>query len=212
MDLYERRREYRFGELSAESLASSPFQQFERWFQDAADAEVQDPTAMCLATVDESNRPSQRVVLLKHLDETGFVFYTNLESRKARDMSGNQNVSLNFAWLEIDRQVNIEGNVQKLSIGEVLKYFASRPRDSQLAAWASQQSRRISGRQILDEEFSRMSRKFQEGEVPLPGFWGGYKVIPSRWEFWQGRENRLHDRFQYTLDASSEWESYRVAP
>ena len=212
MDLSDRRREYRSGELRAESLASSPFMQFEHWLQDAVDAEVQDPTAMCLATVDDRGMPSQRIVLLKHLDEQGLVFYTNLESRKAKDITINQNVSLNFAWLEIDRQVHVEGMAERLGMAAVLKYFTSRPRDSQLAAWASQQSRQISGRQILEEEFSRMRRKFLNAEIPLPGFWGGYRIVPRCWEFWQGRENRLHDRFQYTVLADGSWELFRVAP
>lgn len=212
MDLFDLRREYRLGELRAESLAPSPFTQFERWLQNAVDAEAQDTTAMCLATVDDRGMPSQRIVLLKHLDEHGLVFYTNLESRKAKEIAVNRHVSLNFSWLEIDRQVHVEGVAERLGMAAVLKYFTSRPRDSQLAAWASQQSRQVSGRQILEEEFSRMRRKFLNAEIPLPGFWGGYRIVPRRWEFWQGRENRLHDRFQYTALEDGSWEVFRVSP
>ncbi len=211
MDLEERRREYRHAKLRREDLSDSPFQQFDRWMQDAIDAQVQDPTAMCVATVGENNRPSQRIVLLKHNDESGFVFYTNLESRKAHEISLNKQVSLHFAWLEIDRQVHIEGTAEKLATSTVLKYFMTRPKESQLAAWASAQSSRISARSILDDEFQRLKQKFQNKEIPLPSFWGGFRVVPKQWEFWQGGEHRLHDRFQY-ISAGDSWEIVRLAP
>lgn len=212
MELESERREYQFGQLTRDSLADSPVDQFEQWMTDAIRSGVQDPTAMCLATVGPNGAPSQRIVLCKHFDQEGFVFYTNLESRKAMEIAGNPQVSLHFPWLQIDRQVHIEGTVKKLGIATVLKYFLSRPRDSQLAAWASQQSRRISGRQILDDEFRRLQNKFADGEIPLPSFWGGFRVTPARWEFWQGRENRLHDRFEYLPSADGQWSIERMAP
>jgi pyridoxamine 5'-phosphate oxidase len=212
VDLEEKRREYRYGRLDRGSVADSPYDQFHRWMDDAVDAEVQDPTAMCVATVAADGKPSQRIVLLKHFDQQGFIFYTNTESRKAKEISQNQNVSLHFAWLEIDRQVHIEGRVEKLSPGAVLKYFMSRPRESQLAAWTSPQSNRIDSRSMLLNEFQRMREKFENKEIPLPSFWGGYRVTPAQWEFWQGGEHRLHDRFQYTPSAGDSWEINRLAP
>lgn len=212
MDLEEKRREYRYGRLDRDSVADSPYDQFHRWMDEAVDAEVQDPTAMCVATVAADGKPSQRIVLLKHFDRHGFIFYTNIESRKAKEISQNQNVSLHFAWLEIDRQVHIEGRVEKLSAGTVLKYFLSRPRESQLAAWTSPQSKRIDSRSMLLNEFQRMREKFDNKEIPLPSFWGGYRVTPAQWEFWQGGEHRLHDRFQYTPSAGDSWEINRLAP
>ena len=167
---------------------------------------------MCVATVAADGKPSQRIVLLKHFAQQGFIFYTNTESRKAKEISQNQNVSLHFAWLEIDRQVHIEGRVEKLSPGAVLKYFMSRPRESQLAAWTSPQSNRIDSRSMLLNEFQRMREKFENKEIPLPSFWGGYRVTPAQWEFWQGGEHRLHDRFQYTPSAGDSWEINRLAP
>jgi pyridoxamine 5'-phosphate oxidase len=212
LDLEEKRREYRYGKLDRDSLADSPFDQFRQWMDNAIDADVQDPTAMCVATVAEDRKPSQRIVLLKHFDRDGFVFYTNVESRKAKEMAQNENVSLHFAWLEIDRQVHIEGVVQKLNMSAVLKYFTSRPRDSQLAAWTSPQSTRINSRSFLENEFQRLKLKFVDKKIPLPTFWGGYRVAPVQWEFWQGGEHRLHDRFQYTPSTADRWEINRLAP
>ena len=205
------RREYQHGQLDREDLVDSPFEQFGRWMQQAVDGEVQDPTAMCLATVDSNGSPSQRTVLLKQFDESGLVFFTNTESRKARDIGSNDSVSLHFSWLKLDRQVSIEGQAQKLKLAAVVKYFVSRPRTSQLAAWSSPQSRIIESRSELMSEFYAMKQKFDDGEVPLPGFWGGYQVRPTLWEFWQGGQYRLHDRFQYRL-SKQEWLIDRLAP
>ncbi|HIG39355.1 MAG: pyridoxamine 5'-phosphate oxidase [bacterium] len=212
MELDSIRREYRSGQLSRADLLDSPFDQFEKWLQFAVDTEIQDPTAMCLATVDEDGRPSQRTVLLKQLDATGLTFFTNLESRKALDIKGNAAVSLHFTWLQLNRQVAVEGLAEKLPLTSVLKYFISRPRESQFAAWASPQSRPVDSRSILDSEFSRMRQKFSQGDVPLPSFWGGYRIIPQQWEFWQGSVNRLHDRFQYRKSAEGQWAIARLAP
>lgn len=211
MSLEDSRREYRYGRLTRESLLDSPFDQFNLWMEQAILANLSDPTAMCLATVDADSRPWQRTVLLKGIDARGLLFYTNLGSRKARDMAGNPNVSLIFPWLDLDRQVIIGGQVEKLSKTEVLKYFLKRPRGSQLAAWASKQSSRITSRQALETQFLQMKEKFAAGEVPVPDFWGGYRVVPREFEFWQGGENRLHDRFQYLLEEGA-WSISRLAP
>lgn len=211
MSLEDTRREYQHGRLTRESLQDSPFEQFNLWMEQAIHSELSDPTAMCLATVDEEGKPWQRTVLLKGFDEQGFLFYTNLGSRKARDMASNPNVCLIFPWLDLDRQVIIGGEVEKLTKTEVLKYFLKRPRGSQLAAWASKQSSRITSRQALETQFLQMKEKFAAGEVPVPDFWGGYRVVPREFEFWQGGENRLHDRFQYLRERGA-WNISRLAP
>lgn len=213
MSLEDERREYRYGRLTRASLHASPFAQFQRWLDQAlADPAIADPTAMCVATVDEAGRPWQRMVLLKHCDERGLVFYTNLGSRKARDMAANPNVSLHFPWNAMDRQVIVGGTVQRLSNAEVLKYFISRPRESQLAAWSSRQSSRINSRQALVGQFMQMRDKFRHGDIPVPDFWGGFRVVPTEFEFWQGGEHRLHDRFQYLLGDDGGWVISRLAP
>jgi len=212
MDIDQIRREYLHGGLTSDNLQSNPIDQFKHWLQQAVDGKVQDPTAMCVATVSADGQPSQRIVLLKDCDERGFVFYTNQGSRKAQEIAGNNKVSLHFAWLELDRQVKICGTAEKVPTSEALKYFLSRPKESQLAAWASEQSRPISSRQLLEQQFARMKEKFHKGDVPLPEFWGGYRVRPEQIEFWQGGANRLHDRFQFTLQEDQSWEIKRLAP
>ena len=211
MSLEDNRREYQYGRLASDSLHSSPFEQFNVWMEQAVASSLSDPTAMCLATVGEDGKPWQRTVLLKGFDVKGFMFYTNLGSRKAHHIAENPNVSLIFPWMRLDRQVIIGGKAEKLTKTEVLKYFLKRPRGSQLAAWASKQSSRITSRQALEAQFIQMKQKYAEGEVPLPDFWGGYRVIPSEFEFWQGGESRLHDRFQYLLKENS-WAISRLAP
>ena len=211
MSLEDSRREYQYGRLRRESLKDSPFEQFNLWMEQAIHSDLSDPTAMCLATVNAEGKPWQRTVLLKGMDERGLMFYTNLGSRKAREMSGNPNVSLIFPWMRMDRQVIVGGQVERLTKTEVLSYFLKRPRGSQLAAWASQQSSRLSSRQALETQFIQMKEKFAAGEIPVPDFWGGYRVVPSEFEFWQGGENRLHDRFQY-LRAENGWAILRLAP
>ncbi|WP_339644476.1 pyridoxamine 5'-phosphate oxidase [uncultured Porticoccus sp.] len=211
MSLEDSRREYQYGRLRRESLKDSPFEQFNLWMEQAIHSDLSDPTAMCLATVNAEGKPWQRTVLLKGMDERGLMFYTNLGSRKAREMSGNPNVSLIFPWMRMDRQVIVGGQVERLTKTEVLSYFLKRPRGSQLAAWASQQSSRLSSRQALETQFIQMKEKFAAGEIPVPDFWGGYRVVPSEFEFWQGGENRLHDRFQY-LRSENGWTILRLAP
>lgn len=211
MSLEDSRREYQYGRLRRESLKASPFEQFNLWMEQAIHSDLSDPTAMCLATVNAEGKPWQRTVLLKGMDERGLMFYTNLGSRKAREMSGNPNVSLIFPWMRMDRQVIVGGQVERLTKTEVLSYFLKRPRGSQLAAWASQQSSRLNSRQALEAQFIQMKEKFAAGEIPVPDFWGGYRVVPSEFEFWQGGENRLHDRFQY-LRSENGWTILRLAP
>ena len=167
---------------------------------------------MSIATVSKDGQPSARTVLLKYYDTSGFVFYTNLGSRKAREIEENPAVALLFYWHELHRQVKITGTAQTISAAENLRYFIRRPRDSQLGAWVSQQSSIISARSVLENAFEQMKEKFAAGDVPLPSFWGGYRVTPQEIEFWQGRESRLHDRFIYRLDESGEWRIDRLAP
>ena len=211
MSLEENRREYDYGKLSRGSLLDNPFDQFTLWMNQAIEARVQDPTAMSVATVSSEGKPWQRMVLLKGFDEQGFVFYTNLGSRKAKEIESNAQVSLHFPWLQLDRQVIIGGRAERLSAVEVVKYFLSRPKESQLAAWASKQSSRINSRQALETQFAQIKEKFSKGDVPLPDFWGGYRVVPEEMEFWQGGESRLHDRFSYSRDGD-DWDIDRLSP
>ena len=211
MSLEENRREYDYGKLSRESLLDNQFDQFTLWMNQAIEARVQDPTAMSVATVSSEGKPWQRMVLLKGFDEQGFVFYTNLGSRKAKEIESNAQVSLHFPWLQLDRQVIIGGRAERLSAVEVVKYFLSRPKESQLAAWASKQSSRINSRQALETQFAQIKEKFSKGDVPLPDFWGGYRVVPEEMEFWQGGESRLHDRFSYSRDGD-DWDIDRLSP
>lgn len=211
MDLSALREEYTKHGLQEAELHDSPIRQFEHWFEQALQAEAGTPNAMILATVAEDGQPSQRTVLLKYFDEQGFVFFTNYGSRKAREMDGNPKVSLLFFWNELERQAIISGQVEKVSTAESTRYFLSRPHGSQLGAWVSEQSSPISSRSMLLAKFEEMKQKFRKGEVPLPSFWGGYRVKPHRFEFWQGRPNRLHDRFQYEKTADG-WQVERLAP
>lgn len=212
MDIKDLRREYLHDGLSKEKLLSDPLKQFNLWLEQAVSANLTDPTAMTLATVDKNGQPSQRVVLLKQADEEGFVFYTNLGSRKAKDIALNGKVSLHFSWLPLDRQIKIQGEASQLSASEAFRYFTSRPRDSQLAAWSSQQSRALTSRQVLENAFIQMKQKFKQGDIPLPNFWGGYRVKITRYEFWQGRENRLHDCFVFEPNDNATWRVERLAP
>jgi len=211
MNLANMRTDYRRGKLRRDDLNPAPIAQFQLWLEEASQAEVVEPTAMSLATVGSSGRPLVRTVLLKGLDARGFIFYTNLESRKARQISENPNVSLLFPWLAVERQVIVTGQASKLSAAEAFKYFVTRPRGSQLAAWASKQSSAISSRKILEMAWEQLKQKFGDGEIPLPSFWGGYRVLPQTIEFWQGGRDRLHDRFEYCRFDNS-WKIERLAP
>lgn len=211
MQIADLRREYCQGSLSEQEVAAKPMQQFEIWLEQAIKAELHDPTAMVVATVDETGQPSQRIVLLKGSDEEGFVFFTNLGSRKAQELGQNNKISLHFPWHALERQVIVYGEAEPLTTKENMAYFLSRPKESQLAAWASKQSHPISSRKLLMQTFERMKDKFSKGNIPTPDFWGGYKVKPHKVEFWQGGEHRLHDRILYTKQ-QSEWQIERLAP
>lgn len=206
------RREYTQAGLDLGDLTASPFELFDIWLQNAVDANLADPTAMTIATVDKNGQPSQRIVLLKDVSEKGFVFYTNTGSKKAQDLQHNPKISLHFPWHTLERQVKVCGVVEPLSTVEVAKYFLSRPKPSQVAAWASAQSQPISSKQILMTKFAEAKAKFAKGEVPLPSFWGGYRVVPHEIEFWQGGEHRLHDRFVYTKTPAGSWQTERLMP
>lgn len=209
--LQDIRREYCQGELHRDDLNPNPIVQFDLWLQDVVDAQLPDPTAMTIATVAADGQPSQRIVLLKDVTAEGFVFYTNLGSRKADELANNNKISLHFPWHIMERQVKVCGVAEPLSSLEVAKYFISRPRESQLAAWASQQSKPISSRQMLISKFEEIKQKFAQGDIPLPKFWGGYKVVPHEIEFWQGGEHRLHNRFVYT-SKNGAWDIKRLMP
>lgn len=213
IDLAALRENYARASLTREDLDPDPFAQFERWFQQAREAELPEPNAMVLATADNGGQPTTRLVLLKAFDAKGFVFFTNYESSKAHQMGENPRVSLNFPWFPLQRQVNITGTTSRIGKTASLKYFLTRPRGSQLGAWISEQSSVISSRKLLEMKFAEIKRKFSEGQVPLPDHWGGYLVVPDSIEFWQGRESRLHDRLRYRRDTTEgEWIIERLAP
>lgn len=197
--------------LSRKELNTDPWYQFQNWYQLIQSTDIPEPTTMCLATVDKDGQPWQRMVLLKLYDEHGFVFFTNYSSRKARHISDNPNVSLLFPWHALGRQVKITGTAARIPSADSIKYFSTRPRGSQLGAWASPQSEVIKSRAMLDTLFEQMKDKFHHGEIPLPDFWGGYRVTPDTFEFWQARESRLHDRFIYTKE-EEQWQIERLAP
>jgi len=212
MDLSDFRKEYTSHGLHRKDLHAEPMQQFDQWFLQAIKAGIHEPNAMSLATIDEQNRPLLRTVLLKYYDQQGFVFFTNYESRKAQHIARNPAVSLLFPWVSLERQVIVQGRAEKISVAESLKYFISRPHDSQLGAWVSEQSSVISSRKVLMEKLHELKGKFQAGKVPLPSFWGGYRVVPQTIEFWQGGAARLHDRFLYAADEEFAWKIDRLSP
>ena len=212
MDIKGLRKEYDNPVLSREMLAPDPFHQFELWFNEACAIELPEPNAMTLATVAADGQPTLRTVLLKLFDKNGFVFFTNYGSRKAQQISENQKVALLFPWIKLARQVEVTGIAEKISAAESARYFASRPRDSQLGAWISKQSSVLTSRQLLMQELDKIKNKFLKGEIPLPDFWGGYRVRPVTVEFWQGQTSRLHDRFLYRRGEGDRWTIERLAP
>lgn len=211
MSLSDIRRDYTHHDSDLSELGDDPFLIFNEWLQNAIDAGIPDPTAMTIATVDEQGQPSQRIVLLKDLNEEGFVFYTNLESRKARELENNNKISLHFPWHYMERQVKVCGVAHKVSVAQATKYFLSRPEGSQLAAWASQQSRPVSSRQMLLQKLQETKARFAKGEISLPKFWGGFCVVPHEIEFWQGGPDRLHNRMSYDL-RDGKWRKQRLMP
>ncbi len=212
MDISSLRRPATDHPLEREDLDDDPVRQFDVWMRQACDSDTLDPNAMSLATVDNNHRPSSRTVLLKYFDEQGFVFFTNLSSAKATQIAANENVALLLFWPELGRQISIRGRAERISAAETMRYFLSRPRGSQIGAWVSAQSSVISSRALLEAKFDEMKRKFANKEVPLPSFWGGYRVVPHKIEFWQGRQSRLHDRFLYTRHNDNDWHIERLAP
>ncbi|QKJ26837.1 pyridoxine 5'-phosphate oxidase / pyridoxamine 5'-phosphate oxidase [Aliarcobacter cibarius] len=212
MDISDIRGKYTTKNLDINDLNKNPFKQFEIWFNDAMNENLLEPNAFTLATVGNEMMPSVRTVLLKYFSEKGFVFFTNYDSKKAKQIDQNPKVAALFTWLPLERQIKIEGSVEKISKAESLKYFLSRPKGSQLGAWVSRQSEVISSRALLEQKFEEMKNKFLNKEIPFPSFWGGYIIKPIRIEFWQGGEDRLHDRFLYEFKEDNSWEIKRLAP
>ena len=211
MPLADLRKDYSLSGLAEKDLARDPFRQFQKWFQEAEAAKVIEPNAMVVSTVSKAGQPSSRVILLKGVDGRGFVFYTNYESRKGREIDANPKVSLLFPWLALERQVVIEGTITKISREESEAYFHSRPHASQIGAWASQQSAIVSSRSVIEDAAKALEKKYAGQQVPLPPHWGGYRVSPESVEFWQGRRSRLHDRLRYRREKDA-WVVERLSP
>ena len=206
------RREYTDAGLNQQDLDANPFNQFDQWFQEAVDAKIDLPDAMTLATATSDGIPSARIVLLRGHDERGFVFYTDYESQKGKELAENPNAALVFYWRELDRQVRITGQVNKVSRENSYNYFQSRPVGSRLAALASKQSEVIPDRKVLEERFNQLAEQYQDEKVPLPSDWGGYRLSPNIIEFWSGRPSRLHDRLRYTRQPDNDWRIERISP
>ena len=211
MDLTFIRQGYNNNGLDKEDLHADPIVQFETWFEQVKEAEPI-PTAMSLSTVNNNGEPTLRTVLLKLFDKKGLVFFTNYKSRKADHIADNSNVAVLFNWVALERQISINGVAEKIKTRESITYFKSRPRGSQIGAWVSDQSSILSSREILEMKLDEIERKFSGVEVPLPDFWGGFRIKPKTFEFWQGRPNRLHDRFVYSRQSNESWKIDRIAP
>ncbi len=212
MGLADLRKDYSLAGLLEKDLARDPFRQFDKWFQEAEAAKIPEPNAMVCSLASSDGRPSSRIVLLKAVDGRGFVFYTNYDSRKGRELAANPRASLLFPWIAMERQVIVEGTVTRLTREESGAYFHSRPLASQLGAWASPQSTILPNRAALDDAYKTIEKKYAGEEVPLPPHWGGYRVSPESVEFWQGRRSRLHDRLRYRREKSGDWIVERLAP
>jgi len=207
------RKDYSLMGLDEKNMAADPFRQFEEWLVDVANAGLPEPNAMVLSTVDAKSRPHSRVVLLRNVDDVGFVFYTNYDSEKGRQLEANPHAALNFFWVGLERQVRIEGMVQKIALTESNEYFQSRPRGSQISSWASPQSQVIADRAQLENKVKELEAEFKNKElIERPPFWGGYRLVPTMIEFWQGRPNRMHDRIRYSLQEDKVWKIERLAP
>ena len=205
------RRQYATAALDRSSLDDDPVAQFRRWFADAERAQLLEPNAMTLATADAAGRPSARIVLLKGIDARGLVFFTDYRSRKARELAANPRAALAFLWKELERQVRVTGAIELVTPEESASYFRTRPRGSRLGAWASVQSAELPDRAMLEHEVARIDKQYPGDDIPLPPHWGGYRLLPDEFEFWQGRENRLHDRFRYSR-AGERWRIDRLSP
>lgn len=212
LDLSALRKNYALEALSEHDVLADPLAQFDRWFQEALDAQLAEPNAMTLATASREGRPSARTVLLKGIDQQGFVFFTNYESRKGHELADNPQAALLFTWLELERQIRIEGRVERIDREASLAYFQSRPKGSQIGAWTSPQSHVIPGRDSLEAKQLALELEYEKADVlPLPPFWGGYRLLPDMLEFWQGRPSRLHDRIRY-VKSENDWKIERLAP
>jgi len=209
--VYKLRREYKLNKLTEETVHTDPVKQFEGWFKQVLKLKEPESNAMVLATADKRAKPSARIVLMKGIDKRGILFFTNYESRKGKELLHNSRASLLFFWARLERQVRIEGKVKKISKSESQKYFNSRPIESRIAAWASNQSKKISGRDYIEERYFEFKEKFSGKKIPIPDNWGGYILMPDYFEFWQGRESRLHDRISYKKTKGI-WKIFRLAP
>ncbi len=212
IDVADLRRDYAQGGLSESDLTEEPMELFENWLGQAIESGIHDPTGMVVSTVDENGQPSSRMVLLKSFDKNSLVFFTNYGSRKAQQLEKNPKVAILFPWYMLERQVAFLGTAEKLSALEVAKYFTSRPKSSQIGAWVSKQSSKINARSVLESKFMELKQKWHNGEIPVPSFWGGYRIKFHSVEFWQGRPSRLHDRFFYEKNEDSSWSISRLAP
>jgi len=212
-DYHQERREYDYTELSRDQLSGDPFVQFSQWMDDAVAQDIMDPTAMSVSTVDAKGQPHSRIVLLKQSNENGFVFYTHYDSHKGHEIEQNPKASLLFFWPQLDRQIRIEGSLQKIDRQQSIDYFHSRPRDSQIAAASSIQSTPVAGRKTLEFNYAIKEQEFEHISIDCPDHWGGYRLVPNHFEFWQGRQNRMHDRFIFTQTTNNQaWSIERLAP
>ncbi len=213
LDIKDLRKEYSAHALDISDVEKHPIMQFKKWFEEAMKAEVPEPNAFNLATADKNGKPSARIVLLKSFDENGFIFFTNYNSRKGQEIEENPQAAMAFLWHELQRQVRVEGSIEKISEKESTDYFKSRPKGSQIGAWASPQSQVIPDRQVLKDKVSDLEQEYQDEEtLPKPAHWGGYRIIPNFIEFWQGRPSRLHDRIAYHKNQKGDWNIERLAP